>query len=515
MKEDSLFALIKQALAQAPEAVLVSDVEGRTVMLSRGFTELTGFTVHELRERSEYFFCWKAERDPSTAMGEQGLCECVTHLPAEKAGSAAVRIRCRQVRASEASDAPVLGYVATCVPVGGEGEPSASATQLRTYEALRAESLVRLAGGIAHNFNNALAGLIGVASLAREMHLNDTMLVRDLDDILTQARRMGAWTKHMLSYAQQNVRNPIRTSINRIVESAVDLLRPAVGPHYKLTVELGEGLPEVLVDLSEMQEVIEQITVNAAEASGNRGALRIITECARPPFAARESGKSEASWVRISFRDDGPGMTSETLSRVFDPFFSTRFTGRGLGLAVVKGIVEAHGGRVMVQSGPERGTRFDVLLPPAPAALEQKPRGRTKHRPRERNELGGRRLLVVEDEVLLAGVLKDYFERLGMKVLVAYTGARAIELLKATSPSPDLCLMDIVMPDCLGTELFYRMRELCPGMAVLLCTAYQEADPVQDLLDAGAAGLVRKPFDVSELAAKVAEVLTAPPAASE
>ncbi len=515
MKEDALLTLITRALVEAPEAVLVSDTKGRTVVLSRGFTELTGLTAHDLQERSEFFSCWKAERGPMTAMGEQGLCECVTHLAAGDQGSAAVRIRCRPVRAGEAPDSPVLGYVMTCVPVGGEGEPSASAMQLRTYEALRAESLVRLAGGIAHNFNNALAGLIGVASLAREMHLNDTMLVRDLDDILTQARRMGAWTKHMLSYAQQNVRNPVRASINRIVEDAVDLLRPAVGPHYKLSVELGEGLPEVLVDLSEMQEVIEQITVNAAEASGNRGALRIITECARPPFTVRGSDDGSDHWVRISFRDDGPGMTSETLSKVFDPFFSTRFTGRGLGLAVVKGIVEAHGGRVMVQSGPERGTRFDVLLPPAPQVTARKARDRVKQRARKRNELEGHRLLVVEDEVLLAGVLKDYFERLGMKVLVAYTGERAIELLKSTPEPPDLCLMDIVMPDCLGTELFYRMRELCPGMAVLLCTAYQEADPVQDLLDAGAAGLVRKPFDVSKLAAKVVEVLAARPGASK
>jgi len=254
-----------------------------------------------------------------------------------------------------------------------------------------------------------------------------------------------------------------------------------------------------------MQEVIEQIAVNSAEASGNKGSLRIVTEKTLPPFTVRKKPNADVPfWVRVSFLDDGPGMTSETLSRVFDPFFSTRFTGRGLGLAVVKGIVEGHGGRVMVQSSPDQGTRFDVLLPPASSREAQEKRGR-KESP-EPNVLNAHRMLVVEDEVLLANMLRDYFQHQGMQVLVAHSGARAMELLKSADASPEVCLMDIVMPDCMGTELFFQMQKVCPAMAVLLCTAYQEAEPVRKLLDAGAVGFMRKPFEMKDLYKEVVAI---------
>jgi len=117
-------------------------------------------------------------------------------------------------------------------------------------------------------------------------------------------------------------------------------------------------------------------------------------------------------------------------------------------------------------------------------------------------------MLVVEDEVLLAGLLKDYFHRLGMQVVVAHSGGRAIELLKSEDVSPEICLMDIVMPDCMGTDLFFQMRKICPGMEVLLCTAYQEAEPVRKLLESGAAGIVRKPFEMRDLYRDVVAILS-------
>ncbi len=503
--------LIHLAFLELSEAYILLDARANPVAVSRGFVELTGIDLEQLQKAATPF-CWRLSQAESLpgdapALGEFSLCRCVTQAVGPQATP--FEFMCHPIRRSQSDGAsPIAGYIGRVLAVGQEKNGNGGETGNKTPEAVAtrwrdAQSLARLAGGIAHNFNNALAGLIGVASLAKELHPEDAELQQDLEAILTQARRMANWTRFLLTYAQEGPRNPQRANVNRLITDAVGILRPALGTEFAVRTRLAEGLPKVLVDVSQFRELCEQIIVNAAEATNNAGMITIRTESILMSGVSENGeGPEERPWVRIRFEDNGPGMPPEVLSNVFDPFFTTHFPGRGLGLAAVKGVVEAHGGTISVRSEPGHGTCFDVLLPGLVPQAPPSPEG-TSHAGEEEQKqakrIAGKTLLVIDDEVMFGNMLQDLLTGRGMRVLVATTGAEAEELLKRESPPPDLCLMDIVLPDCMGTSLFSKIRKIAPNMPVVVCSAYPHDRPIEDLLAKGAQGLLHKPFELKEL----------------
>jgi len=342
------------------------------------------------------------------------------------------------------------------------------------------------------------------------MHPEDPDLQRDLDDILKQARRMANWTRYLLTYAREGPRNPQRSNVNSLIANAVGILRPSLGAHFTIQTLFGGDLPDIRVDVSQFRELCEQIILNAAEATGKTGKVVIRTEAVSLLDKTGES-TGNAQWVRISFEDNGRGMPPEVLSQIFDPFYTTHFPGRGLGLAAVRGVVEAHNGTISVRSEPGKGTRFDVLLP---AVLEPRevPAASTPLElsvPEAKENMTGKTVFVVDDEVLLVQMLRDFFVSKGMRVLVATTGKQAEQILGKEPRSPDVCIMDIVLPDCMGTDLYHRLRQLAPDMPVIVCTAYPQNGPVDNLLKNGAVGFLHKPFEIKELLSTVSRVLAA------
>ncbi len=328
---------------------------------------------------------------------------------------------------------------------GGAEQPGYLETNTDITERKRAEEQLRqkqrleglgiLAGGIAHDFNNLLVGILGNASLALDI-LGPATQARDrLEDLISASERAAALTRQLLAYAgkEQPVTRPI--DLSAVVRELVGLLRTSIPRNVYLTLDLDDLLPSVNADPTQLQQVIMNLVINAAEAipEDMPGKVRISTAARRPnaeddAHALMPLPGSDKIWVALTVTDTGQGMTPEVRSRIFDPFYTTKFTGRGLGLSAVLGIVKAHQGTITLKTSPGAGTTFTLLLPPTEAAdIPSRATGRGAVRPRQRDDSGGGRQEAGECGRWRRTALEDN----GYRVLLAENGRQAIEVFQA------------------------------------------------------------------------------------
>ncbi|HTX38720.1 MAG TPA: PAS domain S-box protein [Bryobacteraceae bacterium] len=368
-------------------------------------------------------------------------------------------------------------------------EQRALEDQLRQTQ--RLESLGVLAGGLAHDFNNLLTGIVGNASLAMDDVINPAVLSR-LTEILHAGERAAVLVRQMLAYAGKGrfVVEPL--DLSGQVEAAVVLLRTSIPEHVQLDLRLAGDLPAVEADRSQMQQLILNLAMNAAEAVGDRpGTVTLAT-------SARETDAEQQ--VVLEVADTGCGMDEATKARIFEPFFTTRFTGRGLGLAAVNGIVRAQKGSITVQTAPGRGSTFTVVLPAAAA--------RAVFDPKEQPEIRGYgHLLVVDDEELTRNMARFTLERCGYTVQLANDGKAAVEAFAAAPGAFAAVLLDLATPVVSGEEALQRMLEIQPAVRVVLSTPYTETEACQKFHGHRLAGFLQKPYTATALARKIKQAL--------
>ncbi len=296
----------------------------------------------------------------------------------------------------------------------------------RLRQAQRLESIGLLAGGVAHDFNNLLVGVIGNASLAREM-LPPGEAVQFLEGVIKSGEQLAHLTRQMLAYSGKGrfVVEPL--DLSDLIPEISGLAQPSISKKIALHFELETHLPLIEADRGQIQQIFMNLVLNAAESiGGNAGlisvktGLQVVDEAhirRNPEVTELHPGK----YVYLEIRDNGCGMDEATKAKMFDPFFSTKFTGRGLGLAAVSGIVRGHKGAIMVRSRPGKGSSFTVLFPVREHAIAVSPAG-----PHETNLLGSGTVLVVDDEEAVRGVAKGILERYGYHVLLADSGLAAL-----------------------------------------------------------------------------------------
>jgi len=353
------------------------------------------------------------------------------------------------------------------------------------------ESLGTLAGGIAHDMNNILGAVMGVASLVQEQHRQDPALTKDMDTLLRAASRGRDLVKGLTDFARKDVQEPRPVDLNDVLTREADLLRRTTRRKVEVSLDLHLGLPQVLGDAGSLSNALMNLCVNAVDAMPDGGHLRLATRLL------------PSTEVQLAIADSGTGMAPDILKQAMDPFFTTkpRGKGTGLGLALTYSIVKAHHGRMELHSEPGKGT--EVLLyfqaldlpPPDPAHPETPPAAR---RPRE--------ILLVDDDDLLQVTVPPMLASLGHRVVVARSGQEALAALER-NPSPDLVLLDVNMPGMDGLEVLRRLRERHPELPVLFATGLK--DPrLDELLKADRhAGFLAKPFLLTELEAKLATLL--------
>jgi PAS domain S-box-containing protein len=368
----------------------------------------------------------------------------------------------------------------------------------RAEEALRLaqrmESLGVLAGGMAHDFNNLLSGVIGQASLALQKLAPDAPARSNVTKAVQAAERAAGLTRQMLAYAGRGHFEIQATDLNRVVAENLNLLAAALPKQVLLSRHLAEELPPVAGDASQLEQVVMNLVLNAAEAIGERPGTVAVTTGLRevgPNGDVRQPAGEPlppGSYVELVVRDDGPGMEGATRSRIFEPFFTTKATGRGLGLAATHGIVRGHRGGIHVDSAPREGTTFTVLLPVSTEAPAPPPRAVSRAA-----RVSGL-VLVVDDEDAVREVVTSTLEVAGIPTLAAPDGRTAIELYRSRERAIDLVFLDLSMPGLSGEATCEELRRLDPAVRVLLTSGFSEAVARRRIGDGGIVGFLQKPY---------------------
>jgi PAS domain S-box-containing protein len=379
--------------------------------------------------------------------------------------------------------------------------------QNQLIQAQKMESVGRLAGGVAHDYNNMLSVIVGYSEMALQKLDPTDQLYEDLQEIHTAALRSTEITRQLLAFARKQTIAPVALDLNEAVEGMLKMLRRLIGEDIDLAWMAETGLWPVKMDPSQVDQVLANLCVNARDAIDGVGRITIETDKAifDEAYCADHPGFIPGEYVLLAVSDDGCGMDHETVNKIFEPFFTTKEVGQGtgLGLSTVYGIVKQNNGFINVYSEPGKGTTFKIYLARHTDLAHMEPREKPVGVP-----LGqGETILVVEDEASILKLAKRILEELRYTVMTAENPSQALHLAEGRPNEIDLLITDVVMPEMNGKELSYRLRELYPGLKTLFMSGYTANVIVhRGVLDEGV-NFIQKPFSSESMARKVREAL--------
>jgi CheY-like chemotaxis protein len=368
------------------------------------------------------------------------------------------------------------------------------------------EAIGFLAAGVAHDFNNLLTGMIGNASLLLDSLPESDLRASTLQNVITGGERAAELTRQLLAYAGKARCYLELVDVSQVVIQTGKLIQASIPANVQVRLDLDNHLRLLLTDPAQIQQIVMNLVINAAEAIGERNGLvqvrtgrQTVTGEPLPDLYLKER-MAPGEYVFLEVQDNGSGMDEQTMRRIFDPFFTTKFTGRGLGLAAVLGIVRQQQGAIQLHSVPGRGTSFKVLLSvnekvKLPAALDQ---NRDKLR-------GAGTVLVVDDEELIRNFSRSALLPYGYSVLLAGNGPAAIRLFQEKADQIGLVLLDVAMPGMDGRETLERIREIRSDVPVVVCSGSGDVDVEELFTGKQIAGFIPKPYTIKQLAAKVKE----------
>jgi signal transduction histidine kinase/ActR/RegA family two-component response regulator len=362
------------------------------------------------------------------------------------------------------------------------------------------ESVGTLAGGIAHDFNNLLGAILAQADLALAEYASRTSPAEPIRTIQTLSIRGSEIVQQLMIYAGKESEVQELVNVSLVVEEMLGLLKVSLSKHALLEVDLGERLPAVRGRSAQIRQILMNLVTNASEAIlEQEGVIYLTTRRVTVGRAAEIfKGVVAGEYVELVVADTGAGMSLETQARVFDPFFSTKSAGRGLGLGVVEGHVRSLGGSIHIQSEPGVGTTFEIVLPcageMATTTIDQESGVGGPPRPSPKFTV-----LVVEDEDTLRQAVVKILHREGFEVLEASTGSAAIELLRANRGKIDLVLLDITIPGASSQEVMAETAKALPNIKVILTSAYSREMLADRIPASQVHDFIRKPFRLADL----------------
>jgi signal transduction histidine kinase/ActR/RegA family two-component response regulator len=376
----------------------------------------------------------------------------------------------------------------------------------RLQQTHKMEAIATLAGGIAHQFNNALAVILGNLELIHMDGVYDPKLDIYAEPINQASQKMVQLTGQLLAYARGGRFQTQCISACRFVTETLSIVQHSMAPHVDVETELEPETNHIDVDLTQMQMLMAAILANACEAIETEGRVAIMLKNVhvREGELTGLPGMKPGRWVQLCIADNGKGMDEQTRDRIFEPFFTTKFQGRGLGMAAVYGIVKKHGGYVYVDAAPGRGTTVSIYLPGTvpgetvtePAAIYTPQRTGTA--------------LIVEDEHLVMEVNRAIVEKLGYRVLEAKTGKEALAIAEKYEGEIDFTLLDVILPDMDGGLIYPTLKKARPDMKVVVCSGFALDGPASEMLEAGAESFIQKPFTMAVLSAVLNKIFKNP-----
>ena len=410
-------------------------------------------------------------------------------------------------RASDADS--TSGGVATVVAVARD-VTTQKALERQLRHAVKMEALGTLAGGIAHDFNNILQGILGYATLVKADLDERSTEYACIEEVLSGGLRAGELVKQILAFSRGTEQKRRPLAIQLIVREALALLRSTLPMSITIHQDIDTQCGSVLADATQIHQVVMNLAANACHAMARSGGTLTVEQkevrtTAEGPDAV--AGLVAGRYVRLTIRDTGHGMSRSTQSRIFEPYFTTKEkeSGTGLGLAVVHGIVKAHGGEIQVASQLDEGSVFDVYLP-----LHREAQAAECHPKLARQPRGFERVLFVDDDEALARLGKRALGRLGYVVETNTSSVEALERVRTEPDRFDIVITDFSMPALTGVELARRMIEIRPGLPIILCTGFSEAMTAKKAQSLGFSALLTKPVVAAELATAIRRTLDGP-----
>ena len=374
-------------------------------------------------------------------------------------------------------------------------------------EKFKIAAIATLAGGIAHEFNNALMGILGNIELLKMDLPEDERRDKYFKAMKSASHRMSRLTDQLLAYAQGGKYQPKDLKLDDFVIQTLPILKHDLNSAIRVETHFSKDIPHIKADYTQMQMVLSAILANSNEAIEDEGFIRITAENKDldEAFTKHHPGLKPGPYVCLTVEDDGKGMDEETTSRIFEPFFTTKFHGRGMGMPAVYGIVKNHDGWIYVDSELGKGTTVRIYLPAISAGSREGAKAVTQ--PEVELGIGEGTILVIEDEEVVIEVTQTMLERLGYRVMVARTGKAAVHIAETFDGQIDLALLDIKLPDMEGGKVYPLIMKARPDLKVIVFSGFAIEGPAREILDAGAQDFIQKPFSLATLSEKVKEVL--------
>ncbi len=388
----------------------------------------------------------------------------------------------------------------------------------RLLYAQKMESLGIMAGGIAHDFNNLLMGIMGSIELAMMDMKHDTPLYKNLKRAMNASHRAADITGKMLAYSGKGHFVMTQVQPASILKEMRDILRSAVPLSISIKTEISESIPVIMADASQFRQVLINLVVNSSEAIGDKRGEIVIT--AGEEFISADylvskrldSDLKPGSYVCIEVNDNGCGMDENVRKKIFEPFFSTKQTGRGLGLPAVQGIMKGHGGAVIIESVNNSGTKVKIIFPVHGETEEIRQRGVSYSAASSKSEQRSGLVLVVDDEDVVRDLCMEFVSIAGYRAIGAEDGLKAVEIFKEESDKLAGVLLDLSMPRMDGVTAFHEMKKINPVIPVILCSGYSEDDATRSFAGETLAGFLQKPYKLDVLTEKLNAVFKGSPA---
>ncbi|MCL1981318.1 MAG: PAS domain S-box protein [Proteobacteria bacterium] len=501
---DADLELLRVAIEQTGDIIVITDADGRIQYTNPAFTRVTGYTIDEVIQHNPSILK-SGEHDQAFY---DNLWQTITsgHV---WSGRLANRKKDGSLYTEEASISPVFdqrGLIVNFVAIKRD-----ITTQLKLeaqyHQAQKMESIGRLTGGVAHDFNNILAVIIGYAEMALEKTDPNQMLHDDLKKIHEAAQRSVGIVRQLLAYSRKQHIAPQTIDLNRAVNSILTMLHRLIGEDIELIWVPDPDLPPIKMDPAQIDQILTNLCVNARDAIENNGTITIRTGRAMldKDFCAGHHGAEPGDYIVLTVADNGCGIAPELLDKIYEPFFTTKdLFGTGLGLATVYGIVQQNAGIIEVESKPAQGTTFFIYLPVSVASATLRKQSEPKLASGQ-----GETILVVEDDPSLLALGQTMLKTLGYKPLTASSPEEALALIEQHPGRVDLLLTDVIMPGMNGKELADHLTAIFPNLRVIFMSGYT-ADVIapHGVLDEDLQ-FIQKPFSTVKLAEKIRATLNA------